>query len=113
MVSEVTLSISDNLITVTSPNLFNSSRICFRLLIGFIIFRRRQPLAHGNWMRKATQPLQRMDDTLLIIRGSHIAGLPLYCIRRVAHCDADSGGGKHADIILLIANRDHLVRRYI
>ncbi len=81
-VLEVTLSISDNLITVTSPNLFNSSRICF-VFNSIHYLRRRQPWRMVTWMRQATQPPNAWTIPLLIIRGSHMAGLPLYCIRRI------------------------------
>ena len=59
-------------------------------------------MAHGNWMFKATQPLQRADDTLIIIGGGYIPRLMFHAIWRVAHCDAEPGNGEHADVILLI-----------
>lgn len=64
-------------------------------------------------MCRATQPLKRTDDTLIIIRCRYKAGLPFYFVGRVTHRDANPGGDKHTNIILLITYRNYRIGRYI
>src|SRR6516162_2635744 len=67
--------------------------------------------SRGGYRPRQDELLDRLGETLVLVGGRHVGGLPLYLLTCVAHRDAQTAPPEHQHIVRLVAERGDLPQR--